>query len=115
VRDSLQRLAGLPDAPLEPIEPAKSQFHYRNKMEYSFAQTEEGPILGLHKAGRWDEVLEIEKCWLSTDTGNAIRNRIREWAVEEKLPAYDQETHEGYLRHLVVREGRNTGQAPCSS
>ena len=36
---------------------------------------------------------------------------MREWAREEKLPAYDQETHEGYLRHLVVREGRNTGQA----
>jgi 23S rRNA (uracil1939-C5)-methyltransferase len=111
VRDSLQRLAGLPEPPLEPIEPAKSQFHYRNKMEYSFAQTEDGPTLGLHKAGRWDEVLEIEKCWLSSDAGNAIRNCIREWAVEEKLPAYDQETHEGYLRHLVVREGRNTGQA----
>ena len=36
---------------------------------------------------------------------------MREWAREEKLAAYDQETHEGYLRHLVVREGRNTGQA----
>jgi 23S rRNA (uracil1939-C5)-methyltransferase len=111
VADSLQRLAGLADAPLEPIVPAASQFHYRNKMEYSFAQLEEGPTLGLHKAGRWDEVLEIEKCWLSSDAGNAIRNRVRDWAREEKLPAYDQETHEGYLRHLVIREGRNTGQA----
>ena len=36
---------------------------------------------------------------------------MREWAREEKLTAYDQETHEGYLRHLVIREGRNTGQA----
>jgi 23S rRNA (uracil1939-C5)-methyltransferase len=55
-------------------------------------------------------VLEIEKCWLTSDVGNAIRNRIREWAREEKLTAYDQETHEGYLRHLMLREGRNTGQ-----
>jgi 23S rRNA (uracil1939-C5)-methyltransferase len=111
VRDSLQRLAGLADFPLEPIVPAASQFHYRNKMEYSFARLADGSTLGLHKAGRWDEVLEIEKCWLTTDVGNAIRNRMREWAREEKLPAYDQGTHEGYLRHLVVREGRNTGQA----
>jgi 23S rRNA (uracil1939-C5)-methyltransferase len=111
VRDSLQRLAGLADAPLEPILPAASQFHYRNKMEYSFAQTDDGPTLGLHKAGRWDEVLQIDKCWLASDAGNAIRNRIRDWAREEKLEAYDQETHEGYLRHLVIREGRNTGQA----
>jgi len=111
VADSLQRLAGLGEFPLEEIVPAESQFHYRNKMEYSFAELEDGPTLGLHKAGRWDEVLEVEKCWLTTDLGNAIRNRIREWAREEKLQAYDQATQEGYLRHLVVREGRNTGQA----
>jgi 23S rRNA (uracil1939-C5)-methyltransferase len=84
-------------------------------MEYSFTQTTDadgtvGPTLGLHKAGRWDEVLEIEKCWLTSDTGNLVRNTVRDWAREEKLPAYDQETHEGYLRHLLVREGRNTGQ-----
>src|SRR5581483_6576859 len=107
VRDSLQRLAGLADPPLEPILPAASQFHYRNKMEYSFAP---GPVVGLHKAGRWDEVLDIEKCWLTSDVGNAIRNRLREWAKEEKLDGYDQETHEGYLRHVLMREGRNTGQ-----
>ncbi|MGH3002195.1 MAG: class I SAM-dependent RNA methyltransferase, partial [Gaiellaceae bacterium] len=111
VRDSLQRLAGLSDFPLEPIVPAVSQFHYRNKMEFSFTELEDGPTLGLHKAGRWDEVLEIDECWLTTDLGNAIRNRIRDWAREEKLTAYDQGTHQGYLRHLVVREGRNTGQA----
>jgi 23S rRNA (uracil1939-C5)-methyltransferase len=111
VADSLQRLAGLSDPPLEPIVGALSQFHYRNKMEYSFTELDDGPTLGLHRAGRWDEVLEIEKCWLTSDLGNAIRNRVSEWAREEKLVAYDQATQEGYLRHLVVREGRNTGQA----
>jgi 23S rRNA (uracil1939-C5)-methyltransferase len=110
VADSLQRLAGLDDPRLEPIVPAASQFGYRNKMEYSFADLPDGATLGLHKAGRWDEVLEVERCWLTTDLGNAIRNRVREWAREEKLQAYDQEGQEGYLRHLVVREGRNTGQ-----
>ena len=62
-------------------------------------------------AGRWDEVLPIDRCWLASDTGNAVRNRIAAWAREERLAAYDQGTQEGYLRHLVVREGRNTGQA----
>jgi 23S rRNA (uracil1939-C5)-methyltransferase len=111
VADSLQRLAGLAEPPLEPIEGAASQFGYRNKMEYSFTQLDDGPTLGFHKAGRWDEVLEIENCWLTSDLGNAIRNTVREWAREEQLQAYDQETQDGYLRHLVVREGRNTGQA----
>jgi 23S rRNA (uracil1939-C5)-methyltransferase len=111
VLDSLQRLGGITEPPLEEIVPAESIFHYRNKLEYSFTTTPEGPALGFHKAGRWDEVLEIEKCWLTTDLGNAIRNRVREWAREERLEAYSQVDASGYLRHLVVREGRNTGQA----
>jgi 23S rRNA (uracil1939-C5)-methyltransferase len=110
VRDAFTRLGGLPDPPLEEIVPARSVFHYRNKLEYSFTQDEDGPTLGFHRAGRWDEVLEIEKCWLTTDLGNAVRNAVRDWAREEGLQAYDQETQRGYLRHLVYREGRNTGQ-----
>jgi 23S rRNA (uracil1939-C5)-methyltransferase len=112
VRDSFARLGALPDPPLEPILPCEPEiFHYRNKQEYSFTQLEDGPTLGFHKAGRWDEVLEVEKCWLTTDLGNDIRNAVRAWAREEGLEAYSQADGTGYLRHLVVREGRNTGQA----
>ena len=110
VRDALKRIGGMADAPVEPILPAASQFFYRNKLEYSFTQTPSGPALGFHRAGRWDEVLEIERCWLTTDLGNAVRNAVRDWAREENLEAYDQAEHTGYLRHLVYREGRNTGQ-----
>ncbi len=56
-------------------------------------------------------MLEVEKCWLTTDVGNAIRTAVRDWAREEGLAAYDQAEQTGYLRHLVVREGRNTNQA----
>ena len=110
VEDALRRIGGLDAPPLEPILPAEEIFHYRNKLEYSFTQLEDGPTIGFHKAGRWDEVLEIERCWLTTDLGNAIRNRVREWARGERLVAYDQAEQTGYLRHLVVREGRSTGQ-----
>src|SRR4051794_22052619 len=110
VRDALARIGGFAEAPVQPIVPAEEVFGYRNKLEYSFTRTPSGPALGFHKAGRWDEVLEIEKCWLTTDLGNAIRNAVREWAREECLEAYDQAEHKGFLRHLVVREGRNTGQ-----
>jgi len=110
VGDALHRIGGLADPPLEEILAAEEVFHYRNKLEYSFTQLEDGPTLGLHMAGRWDEVLQIDYCWLTTDLGNAIRNTVREWARGDKLVAYDQAEHTGYLRHLVVREGRNTGQ-----
>jgi 23S rRNA (uracil1939-C5)-methyltransferase len=111
VADALRRLGGVAEPPLEPILPAVERFHYRNKLEYSFTPGPEGAILGFHKAGRWDEVLDVERCWLTTDLGNAIREAVRGWAREEDLPAYDQADGTGYLRHLVVREGRNTGQA----
>jgi 23S rRNA (uracil1939-C5)-methyltransferase len=111
VRDALTRIGRFTDPPLEPIVPAASQYGYRNKLEYSFTATADGVDLGFHRAGRWDEVIGIEECLLTTDLGNGIRLAVRDWAREERLEPYDQSTGEGYLRHLVVREGRNTGQA----
>jgi 23S rRNA (uracil1939-C5)-methyltransferase len=110
VRDALARIGRIPEPPVEPILPAASLYHYRNKLEYSFTSSEEGVELGFHRAGRWDEVLGIEICLLTTEVGNAIRDAVRDWAREERLEAYSQATGQGYLRHLVVREGRNTGQ-----
>jgi 23S rRNA (uracil1939-C5)-methyltransferase len=112
VGDALRRIGGFPEVDLEPAVPAKSLFHYRNKLEYSFTSLDDGQVgLGFHRAGRWDEVLDVERCWLTTEVGNGIREVVKAWALAEGLPAYDQERQEGYLRHLVVREGRNTGQA----
>ncbi|HVS84799.1 MAG TPA: 23S rRNA (uracil(1939)-C(5))-methyltransferase RlmD [Gaiellaceae bacterium] len=111
VRDSLQRLAGIAEPPLEAIVPCEPEiFHYRNKLEYSWTQTPDGPAAGFHRAGRWDEVLQIDRCWLVDDLGNRIRDAVRDWAREEGLTAYSQEDGSGYLRHLVVRQGRNTQQ-----
>ena len=111
VADALTRIGKLSDFELEDALPADSLFHYRNKLEYSFATTPAGLALGFHKAGRWDEVLNVDRCWLTTDLGNTIRNSVRDWANDQALPAYDQEKQEGYLRHLVVREAVRTGQA----
>ena len=110
VRDALVRIGGLPEPPLEPILPAASVFRYRNKLEYSFSPGPAGPVLGFHKAGRWDEVIDIAECWLTTELGNRVREAVRAWARESGHPAYDQAEGTGFLRHLVYREGRNTGQ-----
>jgi 23S rRNA (uracil1939-C5)-methyltransferase len=111
VADALARIGGLAGIDMEPAVAADSLFHYRNRLEYSFAPGPDGPVLGFHRAGRWDEVLDVNRCWLTTEVGNAIREAVKGWAREERLAAYDQEKQEGFLRHLVVREGRNTGQA----
>jgi 23S rRNA (uracil1939-C5)-methyltransferase len=111
VAEALARIGGVADPPLEPAVAAESPLQYRNKLEYSFTRTPAGPGLGFHRAGRWDEVLDIERCWLTGDLGNALRGAVRAWAREEGLEPYDQASQTGFLRHLVVREGKNTGQA----
>ncbi len=62
VRDALVRIGGVAEPPLASILPAVERFHYRNKLEYSFADTPRGAALGFHRAGRWDEVLDIREC-----------------------------------------------------
>ena len=119
--------AGSRDLELEPAVPAESIFHYRNKLEYSFTDTPVGAGLGLHRAGRWDEVLDLERCWLTTDLGNAIREAARAWARAEglaavrpggaaRLPAPPRRPrgaqHRAGARHARDRAGRARGRGP---
>ena len=112
VEDSLRRIAGIAEPPLEPIVPADRVFGYRNKMEYSFApdpsraRARPPPRRPLGRGARRSSAA-------SSRPTSATRSAtpIQDWAREERLPAYDQADDTGYLRHLVVREGRNTGQA----
>ena len=53
----------------------------------------------------------MQRCWLTTELGNEIRRAVVGWARDNSVRAYSQAEERGYLRHLVVREGRNTGQA----
>ena len=83
---------GIAEPPLEPIVAAQEVFHYRNKMEYSFAPGRRRADARAARRRPLGQVLEIERCWLTTDLGNRIRNTMRDWAREEKLPAFDQGT-----------------------
>src|SRR6187402_2104739 len=105
VDEALRRIGGLDGFELEPIEPALEQWRYRNKLEYSFGEREEEPILGFHARGRWDLIVDVDDCRLASERGNAARNAVREWARTEGVPAYDRRSREGVLRNLVVREG----------
>jgi 23S rRNA (uracil1939-C5)-methyltransferase len=109
VDEALRRLGRL-EVDLEPIVPAAERYGYRNKLEYSWATGPAGPSLGFHRAGRWDELVPVETCHIASPAGNDVRRAFERWAREAALVAYDGRTGEGYLRHLVVREGVHTGQ-----
>ena len=110
VADALARIGHLEGFALEPIEPAVERWRYRNKLEYSFGERDGETALGFHARGRWDVVVDAEDCLLASERNNAERNRVREWARAEGIPAYDRRAQQGVLRNLVVREGRRTGQ-----
>jgi 23S rRNA (uracil1939-C5)-methyltransferase len=94
-----------------PIVPAEAPWRYRNKVEYSFGAGEDGElVLGFHRPGRWNEIDDVGEDVLASERVDAVRERVKRWCREEGLSAYDRREGTGFLRNLVVREGRRTGQ-----
>ena len=110
VVESLQHIGGLRDYTLEPIKGMTIPWRYRNKMEFSFGTNEAGDLLlGLHKRGSWREVSETTDIWLAPEEMNRARQAVATACRALNLPPYSQVTHQGLLRHLVVRKGFASG------
>ena len=111
VREALERYGSFESPPVRDIVPAEQQWRYRNKLEYSFGETEEGElVLGFHKPGRWNEIEDVTEDVLASEEIDAVRNAARAWAREEGMTAWDRRSGAGFLRNLVIREGRRSGQ-----
>lgn len=124
VRDAFERLGGFSDLPVHDTLAVPEPFWYRNKMEYSFGEMrwllpdELGTVdrdaelfaLGLHVPKRYDRILHIEACHLESPESNAILQATRSFFLHHGIPAYSTRTHTGDLRHLVIREGKHTGE-----
>jgi 23S rRNA (uracil1939-C5)-methyltransferase len=110
VRDAFERLGGFEDPPVEPMVAAEQRTRYRNKLEYSFGAGDDGElVLGFHRPGRWNEVDDVTEDVLASERVDELREAVKRWCREEGLSPYDRESHTGFLRNLVVREGRRTG------
>jgi 23S rRNA (uracil1939-C5)-methyltransferase len=111
VADALTRIGRLEGYELEPIVPAVAEWRYRNKLEYSFGTGEGGELVcGFHAPGRWDEIVPVADCLLASERGNAAREQVLAELRRQGLGAWDRKTQQGFLRNLVVREGRRTGE-----
>ncbi|MBL7803071.1 MAG: 23S rRNA (uracil(1939)-C(5))-methyltransferase RlmD [Saprospiraceae bacterium] len=119
VEDAMRRIAKVEIGEFLPILGAPETTFYRNKLEFGFSNrrwlfaeemTAEGAPpdedlggLGFHKAGYFDKIIDIRKCWLQADPSNAVRNAAREIAREQGLEFYDLRRHTGFLRNLMLR------------
>jgi len=124
VVDAFQRIGGLADVEVRPTIPCAEEYFYRNKMEFSFGdqrwlsahEIESGVdlnrdfALGLHVPGRYDKVLDVHRCWLQSELSNRIINLTRAFALEHGLTIYNTHTHTGFLRNLVIRQSRASGE-----
>ena len=111
VRETLVHLGGIADPPVRAITPAPDQFHYRNKMEFSFHPGPEGaPVLGLHERGTFDRVFALETCLLPSPLTVEIVRLTQCVAAERRWRAYHPRHHEGVVRYLAVRHLPTTDQ-----
>jgi 23S rRNA (uracil1939-C5)-methyltransferase len=116
VEDTLRRIGKVEIKEFIPILGAPKITYYRNKLEFAFANRRwltreeihagvpnDANVLGFHKAGAFDKLIDIEHCWLQEEPSNLLRNRIREIALEQGLSFYDMRKNVGYLRHIMMR------------
>jgi 23S rRNA (uracil1939-C5)-methyltransferase len=109
VDEALTRIGRLSGYELEPIVPADDQWRYRNKVEFSFGTGSEGELVcGFHAPGRWNDIVPMDDCKLVSERVNELRQQVL--AFCRGYGAWDRRDQRGFLRNLVIREGRRTGQ-----
>ena len=118
--DNLTRIGKVELPQISPILGSKHIYEYRNKLEFTCANRKWFPWevieaaggldkvdstygLGFHIPNCFDKVLDIEECHLMPEINNRIRNSVRTYAREHGLTFYNEHTHEGLLRTLILR------------
>ncbi|MEY2963019.1 MAG: tRNA (uracil-5-)-methyltransferase [Bacteroidota bacterium] len=117
VEQNLRKIGHISPETTHPILPSEEQYYYRNKLEFSFTDNKwltqdqldsgvdfpERRGVGFHIPGFWDKVLDISECHLQAEPTNAIRNFIKDWAIERDLPFFNPRSQDGWLRTMMIR------------
>jgi 23S rRNA (uracil1939-C5)-methyltransferase len=110
VEDALRRIGKLDGFTMEPIVAAEERWRYRNKVEFSFGSAGGALVCGFHAPGSWEEIVDVDDCLLVSERVNEARRAVLAFCRERGLEPWDRRTQAGFLRNLVIREGRRTGQ-----
>ena len=90
--------------------PSPEIWNYRNKMEFSFFDSEGKTDLGLHQKGSFNRYVGVPPCFIADKDFSKIAQIVKDFANKNNLPAYNNRTHQGFFRHLVLRKAKNTNE-----
>ena len=110
VRNNLSRIGGLTEIPMEPIIGMDEPWRYRNKAQFPFGKDKDGRIITGFYAGRTHAIIEQEDCLLGVEENQPILDCIRGFMEEYHIAPYEEETHKGLVRHVLIRKGFTTGE-----
>ena len=108
VQDALLRIGGV-DFPDLQITGSNSIYGYRNKVQFPVQPQNGKTAAGFYRAGT-HTVISINDCKIQPEAAGMIRKAVLSWMNDEKIPAYDERTHTGIVRHIYLRCGKSTGQ-----
>ncbi|MCI8453394.1 MAG: 23S rRNA (uracil(1939)-C(5))-methyltransferase RlmD [Lachnospiraceae bacterium] len=112
VLNSLVRIGGLDSGTFlfEPIIGMENPWRYRNKAQFPFGQNKDGEIIAGFYAGRTHTIIEQEDCLLGVEENQKILAVIRGHMKKMQIKPYDEERHQGLIRHVLIRKGFRTGE-----
>ncbi len=110
VRDALERVGGV-HLELPPVLGAESPLRYRNKVQFPVSRGKCGLSIGFYRP-RSHDVVDTEDCLLQPEAVTALRRAFKGWMEDFQIPAYDESTGRGLIRHLYIRTNR-AGEALC--
>ena len=113
VRENLIRIGSFApeeiDAVLHPIVGMEEPWHYRNKEQVPVQQGKYGPVTGFY-ASHSHTVIPMTDCLIGSPKNKQILETVLSWMQAYNVPAYDEETGKGLIRHILIRDGIYSGQ-----
>lgn len=110
VKNNLMRIGKANNFVMHPIIGMDNPYHYRNKAQYPVRMGKDGDISIGFYAGRTHSVIETDKCYIDTEGNENILNIIKAHMKRNNVSCYDEEKHEGLVRHILIRKGFATGE-----
>ena len=110
VEDCLARIGGS-EVPVSVIYGSKNTERYRNKAQFPAAPGPDGPRIGFYAQGT-HAVTDVPDCLLQPTAAARLRQAVKDYMTAYTVPAYDEGTGTGLLRHLYVRTNQ-AGESLC--